>query len=151
MKVEHHGVIICIYLHRRQELTHIKVLEASEPVWSCVHYPECQPANGVRPSNYCLSVCLTTVSSTLLLCAFLSLPWHGWPLVHTWDDGRGSVSEMPLSLPDTPVAFCQVALLPHVRPTTYCVDTNWRDLLDVMIRHLYFFNKICSAQTPGLH
>lgn len=132
-----------IYLHEKT-LQHI-LSTRSEPLsrvstgrWS----------ETIRP----LSVCLTVVSSTLLLYAVLSLPWHGWPHVHTWDKLRGfnNVSEMPLYNPDTLVAPCQAAVGPHVHPTTNCVGTSWVDLLDVKIRHLPF-KKVCSTHTHGLH
>lgn len=39
--------------------------------------------------HYNISVCLSSVSSTLLLLAVFPLPWHRWPQVYTWDKGRG--------------------------------------------------------------
>lgn len=114
-------------------------------VWSC------GPLSRVSTSQWSetispLSVCLTTVSSTLLFYAVLSLPWHGWPHVHTWDKGRGlnNVPKIPFYIPETPVALSQASLRRHVHSTTYCVGTSWVDLLDVKIRHLPF-NKACST------
>lgn len=95
-------------------------------------------------------VCLTTVSSTLLLRADLSLTWHGRPHVHTWDEGRGfgNVPVMPFCILETTVS--RPAMRPHAHSTTHCVGTSWADLLDVKIRHL-LFNKVYSALIPRLH
>lgn len=125
------------------EKTFQYVIEVSQ-CEAVVHYPQCQPANGVRPSNLCLSVWQPSPAPCCSMVFFPSLGTAD-PMFTPGKRAGGfnNVSKMPLYIPDTPVALCQAALRPHVHPTTYCVGTSWVDLLDVMIRHLPF-NKLRS-------
>lgn len=102
--------------------------------------------------SVCLYVCLTSVSSTLLLFAVLPLPWHWWPQVYTWDKGPGG-SRTPLAMSfyisESMVALFRVDPHPHIQTTTYRVGTSRVALLSVKIRRVGF-NKISSSVIPTL-
>lgn len=94
------------------------ILNNKHQMWACMKlwsWWRVFSSQWSETNQHCLSVCLTTVSSTLLLDAVLSLLWHGWPHVHTWGGGFS-----------TPLPLCSVGLLctKQTHPATHCVGTS---------------------------